>query len=81
MKWLASMFTDGTDGSLSSRRVITFLAFILCSISFLFDQFTFHSVKQELFDAMIYLVIAGLGFTVTEKFAPSKKREGEQPSE
>jgi hypothetical protein len=64
MKWLSTMLTDGCDGTLSSRRVITFLAFIICSVSFLFDQFTLHSAKPELFDSMVYLVIAGLGFTV-----------------
>ena len=77
MKWLETMFKDGVDGSMSSRRVITFLAFIICSVSYLFDQFTFHSAKPELFDSMVYLVIAGLGFTVTEKFVPRKKRDKE----
>lgn len=67
------MFQDGVDGTLSSRRVITFLAFIICSISYMFDQFTNFSAKVELFDSMIYLVIAGLGFTVTEKFARRNK--------
>lgn len=63
-----SMLEDGCDGSLSSKRVITLLAFIMCSIAFMADLFTAYTVKDAMFDAMIYLVIAGLGFTASEKF-------------
>lgn len=73
MKWLSSMLQDSNDGSVSSKRVITLLAFAICSVSYFYDQFTIHSANKELFDAMIYLVIAGLGFTATEKFAPKRK--------
>ena len=67
--WCAqSMLEDGCDGSLSSKRVITLLAFIMCSIAFMADLFTNYTVKDAMFDAMIYLVIAGLGFTASEKF-------------
>lgn len=67
--WCAqSMLEDGCDGSLSSKRVITLVAFVLCSVAFLTDIFTTYEVKKELFDSMIYLVIAGLGFTASEKF-------------
>ena len=67
------MLKDGVDGSVSSRRVVTFLAFIIVCISYLFDQFTPYDAKPELFDSMMYIVIAGLGFTVTEKFASKGK--------
>ena len=67
------MLKDGCDGSVSSKRVITLLAFIIVSVSYLYDQFTIHSATKELFDAMIYLVIAGLGFTASEKFARKDK--------
>lgn len=78
MNWVRSMLSDGTDGSVSSRRVVTLAAFIICAISYLYDQFTIHNANKELFDAMIYLVIAGLGFTVTEKFAPKGKPTHEE---
>ena len=73
MEFLKSMLKDGCDGSVSSKRVITLLAFIIVSVSYLYDQFTIHSATKELFDAMIYLVIAGLGFTASEKFARKDK--------
>jgi hypothetical protein len=67
--WLTSMLQDGTNGSMSSKRVITFLAFLLCSIAFLIDLTTTYKVTTHLFDSMMYIVIAGLGFTASEKFA------------
>ena len=71
------MLRDGVDGSVSSKRVVTLIAFIIVSVSYLYDQFTIHNANKELFDSMIYLVIAGLGFTATEKFALKGKKENE----
>ena len=67
--WLTSMLSDGTNGSISSKRVVTFLAFLLCSIAFMVDLITPLTISQGLFDSMMYIVIAGLGFTASEKFA------------
>ena len=66
------MLSDGENNSVSSKRVITLLAFIMCSIAFIADQFIGYKANQYLFDAMIYIVIAGLGFTASEKFASKK---------
>ena len=69
MSWLGSMLQDGDDGSVSSKRVITFIAFLMCSIAFMVDLFTNYKAEPHLFDSMMYIVIAGLGFTASEKFA------------
>ena len=66
--WLKSMLTDGVNGSVSSKRVITFLAFIVCVYGFIADIHG-YKVTPALFESMIYIVIAGLGFTASEKFA------------
>lgn len=68
MNWLKSMLSDGINGTVSSKRVITLLAFLLCAYGFIAD---IHGYKMTaaLFDSMVYLVIAGLGFTASEKFA------------
>lgn len=79
MKWLSDMLCDGEDELVSSKRVITLLAFIMCSIAFMVDLFTEYKVKPVLFDSMMYIVIAGLGFTATEKFAQKKRRPPPQP--
>lgn len=67
------MLQDGHDGSLSSKRVITFLAFILCGIAFIANLFWNFKIESHMYDGMIYLTMAGLGFTVTEKFATINK--------
>ena len=69
MNWLTSMLSDSANGSVSSKRVVTFIAFILCGVAFMVDLLTEHKAKPELFNSMMYIVIAGLGFTASEKFA------------
>ena len=66
--WLKSMLSDGVNGSVSSKRVITFLAFIVCVYGFIADIHG-YKITPALFESMIYIVIAGLGFTASEKFA------------
>jgi hypothetical protein len=68
MSWLNSLLGDGTNGSVSSKRVVTLLAFILCAVAFLTELYTEYSVSVHTLDSMMYIVIAGLGFTASEKF-------------
>ena len=67
------MLSDGVNGSVSSKRVITLLAFIVCVYGFIADIHG-YKVTASLFDSMIYLVIAGLGFTASEKFAKKEEK-------
>ena len=73
MKWLNSMLSDGCNGTVSSKRVITLLAFLICAFGFIADIFG-KQITPSLFDSMIYLVIAGLGFTASEKFVSKEKK-------
>lgn len=72
MNILASMLQDGIDHSVSSKRVITFLAFLLCAGGFIADIMG-HKITPALFESMMYIVIAGLGFTASEKFSSKDK--------
>lgn len=69
MNWLNSMLADGVNGSVSSKRVVTLAAFIVVCVSYIADQFFGYAAKAPLFESMMYIVVAGLGFTVSEKFA------------
>ena len=60
------------DPAVSSKRVITFLAFLLCASAFIAMVFGYQ-IDQKLFDSMMYIVVAGLGFTASEKFASTKE--------
>jgi len=72
MNWFNSMLSDGHNSSISSKRVVTFLAFLICAFALIADIFG-YKVTPSLFESMIYIVIAGLGFTASEKFV--KKEE------
>lgn len=69
---LKSMLADSVDGSVSSKRVITFLAFLLCAVGFVANMFWGFKIDEFIYNSMMYIVIGGLGFTGLEKFAPKK---------
>jgi hypothetical protein len=70
VKALKSMLSDShDDNAISSKRVIAFLAFIFCAIGFFVDLFSDLTISQGIYDSMMWIVIAGLGFTGLEKFA------------
>lgn len=69
MQWLKSMLSDNTD-SISSKRVITFLSFVLCAAAFISETWFGTHIDVPVFNSLMYIVIAGLGFTASEKFAP-----------
>jgi len=69
LAFLLRMLSDGTNENISSKRAVTIAAFLLCSIAFIAELFWNYKVSQTTFEAMMYIVIAGLGFTASEKFA------------
>jgi hypothetical protein len=73
MNWVKSMLSDGGD-IVSSKRVITFLAFLLCAAAFVGNTWFGYKVDSNLFNSLMYIVIAGLGFTASEKFAQNKEK-------
>ena len=68
MNFLTSMLSDGVNDTISSKRTVTLLAFLMCSGGFI-ASICGYNVDSKLFDSMMYIVVAGLGFTATEKFA------------
>ena len=61
------MLSDGVSDNISSKRTVTILAFLMCSGGFI-ASICGYNVDSKLFDSMMYIVIAGLGFTASEKF-------------
>jgi|688.fasta_scaffold2525869_1 hypothetical protein len=67
---LISLFQSTVDSDgISSKRVVTFLAFIFCSIAFFANLFFGLTVEDKMFDGMMYIAIAGLSVTAVERFA------------
>ena len=73
MKFL-SLFTDGTDDWISSKRAVTIAAFLLCAIGFIGDLVWDKTVDPTIYEGMMYIAIAGLGFTASEKFAKKEQK-------
>lgn len=70
---IKGMLADGEDAScLSSKRVITFLATLLVMVAFVANMFWGFKVEEYMYNAMMVIVLGGLGTTAAEKFAPKK---------
>jgi hypothetical protein len=68
MGFLIKMLSGENEVNPSSKRVITLLAFILIAVGFIAELFFEKRVSPQTFDAMMYIVLGGLGFTASEKF-------------
>lgn len=72
MNFIVKMLSGEGETNPSSKRVITFLAFIILSVAFFAELFFEKKVSPQTFDAMSYIVLGGLGFTASEKFTQKK---------
>jgi len=70
---IKSMLADGENGSISSKRVITFVATLLVALAFVGNLFWKLTIEEFMYSSMMTIILAGLGTTVAEKFAPKKK--------
>ena len=67
MNFILSMLSDGINATVSSKRVVTLLAFLMCAGGFV-AMVCGYTIDSKIFDSMMYIVVAGLGFTASEKF-------------
>ena len=68
MGFLIKMLSGEGETNPSSKRVITFLAFLLCGAGFIAEMFFEKKVNPTTYEYMMYIVLGGLGFTASEKF-------------
>ena len=69
--FICTMISD-VDGQASSKRFITLCAFLCVMVAFLVNVFYAIPIEEFVFDGMMYLVAAGLGFSTVEKFSRTK---------
>jgi hypothetical protein len=74
--FITEMFSP--HGKVSSKRVVTFLAFLTMTIGFIVDLFSNYTVSENIYTSMEFIVIAGLGFTASERFGKAKKEDNEE---
>ena len=58
-----------SDGKISSKRVVTLLAFLMMCIGYISNLFWLFVIDPIAFDAMKWIVLGGLGFTASEQFS------------
>ena len=68
MGFLIKMLSGEGENNPSSKRTITFLAFVLLAVGFIAEMFFERKVNPTTYEYMMYIVIGGLGFTASEKF-------------
>jgi hypothetical protein len=61
-----------SEGQTSSKRLVTLLSFCMICIISLFDMFTSFKVSSHIFDGLMWIVLAGLGFISSERFSNIK---------
>lgn len=74
MNFIVKMLSGEGDQNPSSKRVITFLAFVLLAVGFIAEMFFEKKVNPTTYEYMMYIVIGGLGFTASEKFVNKDKK-------
>ena len=77
--FIVEMFR-GVKGEISSKRVITFVAFLCVVLAFLVNVFMEVPLEEHIFDGMLYLVMSGMGLSAFEKFSP-KHAHSDMPKE
>ena len=65
------------NGSPSSKRLITIICTILMATGFIANLFWGFKIDEFIFNAVMYIVIGGMGITGVEKFAPKAPTNSE----
>jgi hypothetical protein len=74
INFLIKTLSGEGESNPSSKRVITFLAFLLLATGFIAELFFERKLNPQTFDAIMYIVLGGLGFTASEKFISKEKK-------
>ena len=75
ISYLKSMLADA-NGEASTKRVVTLIFAILIGVGYWANLFYGLQISDNILDAVMFIVVAGFGFTGVEKFAPRKQADG-----
>ena len=78
LKWIKSMFS--AEGDVSFKRVGSFLALLTCLIISYVGTFTIYECPEFMFEGLLLLSGAGMGFTAVENVSKmfGKPKQDEQ---
>jgi len=72
--FLAQMLSS--EGKISSKRFVTFICLFFMIVGYIANLFWDFAVADNMFESLQWIVMAGLGFTASENFAPGKNSSG-----
>ncbi len=78
-QFFKAMFSEG--GTVSSKRVVTAMCLLFMLIAFTSNLFCDYTVEQHMFESLQWIVMAGLGFTASEKFSEILSKRNNQNHE
>lgn len=58
-----------SQGTISSKRVVTIATLFLIILCVILDLFTSFKVSEYIFDGLMWIVLSGMGFISSERFA------------
>jgi hypothetical protein len=73
--YLKAMMADA-NGCPSSKRLILILCTVLITVGYLANLFWGYTVEEFMFNAIMFVIIGGMGITGVEKFASKNPTEG-----
>ena len=65
-----------SEGKISSKRFVTFICLFFMIVGYIANLFWDFEVTGAMFESLQWIVMAGLGFTASENFAPGKNSSG-----
>lgn len=74
MNFIVKMLSGEGENNPSSKRTITFIAFLLIAVGYIAEMFFEKRVNPQTFETLMYIVLGGLGFTTAEKFTNKEKK-------
>jgi hypothetical protein len=63
------LLKDSHNNTVSTKRVVVFLSVLMMIIGFAGNMFYGLQVAEHIYNAIMYVVVTGLGMTGLEKFA------------
>lgn len=69
MDYIKKILADNGDNP-SMKRVVTMICALLIATGYIANLFWRFTIDEFIFNSVMYIVIAGFGFTGVEKFAP-----------
>ena len=63
------LLKDSHNNTVSSKRVVVFLSVLMLIAGFVGNMFYGLQVAEHIYNAIMYVVVTGLGMTGLEKFA------------